>query len=336
MNLLTTLLWLEWRRTAWVFYAAAVALALYTLTLLALPGVVTGPDLLGIPQAGQPADPDTQTTFEMRQEADADGEQRNLRFSRHWAFGSASQATPTQGADTRVDFELPDELQLAFRPRQATTLIGALFLSAAMLLGFLIAYMREADRREMVILYQSPVSPETLLAARFVFMSLASCLVFLAALAIYAAVQRSQSLAPGAPILEGFGTNVTLHWGRLWLASATTQVLPTAAFILLFVQMHNAYDLLGGQRLAGTILVLAGLVASVFSYDRLVTTAAAQTPSLTIVAVEGQPALDELGRIFDPTRYHYDLPLAFIATALALTLLMWGLATRVFREVEWS
>ena len=42
MNVLATLLWLEYKRTAWVIYGALIGLALFAVVLLSLPGVVTG------------------------------------------------------------------------------------------------------------------------------------------------------------------------------------------------------------------------------------------------------------------------------------------------------
>ncbi|MCP5044342.1 MAG: hypothetical protein GY944_25205, partial [bacterium] len=342
MSTIATLFWLEARRSAWVLYGALVGLVLFALVLLALPPVVTGLDVVGIPTESEE---DGGGAFEMHRESDATGESRSFRFSRSWGGGDADEepaaqppSTPPkhEDEDAILDLELPDELQLAFRPRQAATAIAAMFLAAAVLLGFFVSHLREADRGEMVILYQSPVSPETQLAARFLFMSGAACLVFASVLGIYWFVQASQSLSPTTPIVEGFGASASVHWRALVLASAITQILPASAFILLFVQMQNAYDLLGGQRLVGMVLLLAGLVASVFTYDRLVTAAPEGARVISVVRVEAQPMLDALVTNFDPARYRYDMPLTFIAAAAAITALMLALSARVFREVEWS
>ncbi|MCP4039902.1 MAG: hypothetical protein GY733_23355, partial [bacterium] len=77
MSTLATLFWLEARRSAWVLYGALAGLVLFALVLLALPAVVTGLDVVGIPTESEE---DGGGAFEMHRESDATGESRSFRF----------------------------------------------------------------------------------------------------------------------------------------------------------------------------------------------------------------------------------------------------------------
>ena len=143
-----------------------------------------------------------------------------------------------------------------------------MFLAAATLLGLFVAHLREAERGEMTLHYQSPVAAETQLGVRFLFSAAVVVSVFVAALAIYAGLQNLQSLSPTFPVAEGFGRTVRVEWSHWILVVTATQILPAAAYILLFVQIQNAYALLGGGRLAGFVTLLAGLAASLLCFER--------------------------------------------------------------------
>ncbi len=349
MKLYGCLFWYEARRNAWVFYGAALGLAMFALFLVLLPGVLTGADIVGIPEAGEPPDPNRSTHVRIESGQDESG---GSFFSRsfEWTFGSGTDpsekptgtdtSSPSPGEDqssnTSSTFDLPDELQFAFRPRQAATLIAAMFLSAATLLGFFIAHVREADRGEMTLHYQSPVPPEVQLSARFVFMTGASMGVFAATLLVYFIIQASQSLAPALPVAEGLGAYANIRWGNFVLASAATQLMPTAAFILLFVQLQNAYGLLGGQRLAGFVVLIAGLATSLVCYDRFGRVTEETSSLLPVVTVRAQPTLDIALGNFDIARLRYDVPFEFLVVGAIATVVMLVVAARIFREVEWS
>ncbi len=297
MNVLATLLWLEYKRTAWAIYGALIGLALFAVVLLSLPGVVTGLDVLNLPVAG----------------------------------------TEDQAGAPVIEVPIPEELQLAFRPRQAVTAATAMGLTGLMLLGFWIAHYREADRGEMVMLYQSPVSGGAQLALRFFYMGGATAVFLIAVLATYWIVQTSQSYAPLAPVAEALGGRVYIHWGSLALVTITTQILPNAAFILLFIQMQNAYSLLGGQRLVGLVLTLAALSLGVSSFFWTTTLdPEASSALLRIVSVESNPTLDSVVGNLQPSRYRIDVPVEFIALGAGVSGLMLILSGRIWREVEWS
>ncbi|MDP6981285.1 MAG: hypothetical protein QF570_22215, partial [Myxococcota bacterium] len=313
MNALRCLFWYETRRNAWVLYGAAAGLVMFAFVLILLPGVLTGADIVGIPEAGEAPDPNRSGEIRIESSRDEGGGSFISR-SFEWTFGTSPDPSDEETADdastgarepmtdSSSTFELPDELQFALRPRQAATFIAAMFLSAATLLGFFIAHVREADRGEMTIHYQSPVAPEAQLCARFAFMAGASLAVFTAAMLVYDVVQASQSLAAALPVAEGLGAYAEIRWGNLVLASAITQVLPAAAFILLFVQLQNAYGLLGGQRLAGFVVLIAGLTTSLFCYERFGRAGVEGESVLPIIAVREQPTLDVAIGNFDLTR----------------------------------
>ncbi len=339
MNAVLTLLWYETRRNAWVFYGAVVGLAVFTLFLFALPGAITGADMVGIPEEGEERDPRVQSRIEI----ESSNEEEDGSFSRsifEWSFDSSRNAEEEAGEEDGAlpsgTYDLPDELQFAFRPRQPAAIAGAMLLAAATLLGLFVAHMREADRGEMALHYQSPVPAEAQLAVRFLFASGAALGVILAALAIYLAIQSSQNLSASFPFAEGLGSTARIEWGNLVLASTLTQILPAAAFILLFVQIQNAYGLLGGGRLAGIVILLAGLSTSVFCYARFVLAAPEGAEALPIVAVTQLPVLGDVVSGFDLSRFRYEVPLEFLFVAALVTALMLAFAARIFREVEWS
>ena len=95
MNPLPTLLWLEFKRTAWVIYAALLGLALFAFILLALPGVLTGLDVLNLPVAGtatgseqECVPPDCpsagRSNVQLSRESSAHGSSFSWSFSRSW------------------------------------------------------------------------------------------------------------------------------------------------------------------------------------------------------------------------------------------------------------
>ncbi|MBW2391315.1 MAG: hypothetical protein JRG89_23225 [Deltaproteobacteria bacterium] len=351
MNVLATLLWLEYKRTAWVAYGTLVGLALYALVLLSLPAVVTGLDVLNLPVAGTPTEdcqppdcePSGQSRVEMRRESNGGNSSFNWSFSKTWGEEQAvdsQSGSPTQdeamGVPSGTEIPVPEELQLAFRPRQALTAAAILVLTGVMLLGFWISHYREADRGEMVMLYQSPVSGQTQLSLRFLYMSAAATAVLGAVLAIYWLVQTSQSLAPLAPLAEGFGGRVSIHWGSLALATLATHIVPNVGFILLFIQIHNAYDLLGGQRLAGLVITLAALSLSVSAFAWAAVDPESSSAVLRLVSIESTPTLDSMASDFEPGRYRIDMPMSVIAMGAGVSFLMLACSTRIWREVEWS
>jgi len=351
MSVATTLIWLEFKRTTWVFYGTLVGFSLYLFVLLSLPAVVTGLDVLGLPATGsetQPCNPPdcetaSQSKIELSRESGGGDSSVYWSFSRTWGGESQFDSdTPreVQGSTATVpsgtEIAIPEELQLAFRPRQLLTAAAALILPGLMLLGFWIAHYREADRGEMTLLYQSPVSGRTQLALRFLFMSSAAALVLCAVLAIYWFVQTSESLAPLAPVAEAFGGRSQIHWGGLSLAILATQILPNVAFILLFVQMHNAYNLLGGQRLVGLILTVAALSLSVLGYTWASVDPESTNTLLRIVSVESNPSLDGMVSSFEPDRYRVDIPMRLLALCAGISLAMLVLSSWIWREVEWS
>lgn len=353
MKAVTTLLWYEARRNAWVIYGASAGLVAFTLVLLLLPNAVSGLDLLGVPEPGEEPAPGNRSRFSISKQEQANGAvTSSRRFEWSFGFGAdegqqgdevAVPATPEDPAPEATDparspslVKIPDELQVAFRPRQAATLMGAMLLAAATLLALFVAHVREADAGEMTLHYQSPVAPEAQLAIRLAFLAGLASLVFAGAVAIHALVQTSQSLSPGFPIAEGLGSIARVDWTNVVLASVTTQILPTAAFILLFVQVQNAFDLFGGARLAGFVLAIAGFLLALVSYEVFVSLAVEGGPALSIIDVEGQPRLSAAIIDFDLTRFRYEVPLPFIAAGLLAAFAMWFVAARIFREVEWS
>lgn len=353
MNVLATLLWLEYKRTAWVVYGALIGLALFALVLLSLPGVVTGPDLLNLPVTGTEDDcqspdcePSGHSSLQMSRESSDENSTFSWSFSRTWGDESAidpgigpaaEDEAEGEAAASVIEVPIPEELQLAFRPRQAVTAATAMGLTGLMLFGFWIAHYREADRGEMVMLCQSPVSGDAQLALRFFCMGGAAAVFLIAVLATYWIVQTSQSYAPLAPIAEVLGSRIYIHWGSLALVTLTTQILPSAAFILLFIQLQNAYSLLGGQRLVGWVLTLAALSLSAGSFFWVTSLdPEASSALLRIVSVERNPTLDSMVGNFQPDRYRIDVPVEFIALGAGVSALMLILSGRIWREVEWS
>jgi hypothetical protein len=353
MNPLPTLLWLEFKRTAWVIYAALLGLALFAFILLALPGVLTGLDVLNLPVAGtatgseqECVPPDCpssgRSNVQLSRESSAHGSSFSWSFSRSWGGNPDARdpdpprdaATGTSaGQPSVVPVPIPEEFQVAFRPRQAVTVATGIGLTGLMLLGFWLGHSREADRGEMVMLYQSPVSGQTQLALRFFYMAGSAAIALLCVLAIYWMVQISQSLAPLAPMIEALGARVHLHWGSLILTLLCTWILPNTAFALLFIQMQNAYDLLGGKRLIGFVLVLTGLVSSAEAFFRTVFDPETSGAVLHVVSVVNNPSLDSA---LVASQYRFDVPLEVIVVSAGASVLMLILAARIWREVEWS
>ncbi|MCP4036308.1 MAG: hypothetical protein GY733_05170 [bacterium] len=353
MNAAATLLWLEHKRAAWVVYAALVAVALFAFVLLSLPNVVTGLDVLNVPVTGEEQDclppdcrPPGHSSMQMHRESGNGTSAFSWSFSKTWESAPTQEpqepdvdARPPHNSATRpssIQVPIPEELQIAFRPRQAVTAATAMGMTALMLLGFWIAHYREADRREMVMLYQSPVSGEVQLALRFLYMGGATSLALLAVLAAYWVVQTSQSAAPLAPIVEALGGRAHIHWGSLALALLTTGILPGTAFVLLYVQMQNAYDLLGGQRLVGLVLVLTALSLGTSAALWAMLDPESSSALLRIVSVESNASLDTLVNDFEPGRYRIEIPIEIIALGAGATLAMLALSGRIWREVEWS
>lgn len=364
MNPMATLLWLEFKRSAWVIYGALIGLVLFALVLVSLPGVVTGLDALNLPSAGvaSTVDPACEppnckqsghSSVQLSQSNSESNSSFQWSFSRTW--GDPSQPEPgvenknpdlddttampgaAPGTDPSVvQVPIPEELQLAFRPRQAITAATAFVLTGLMLLGFWISQSREADRGELVILYQSPVSGETQLSLRFLYMAGTATAVLVLVLAIYWIVQISQSQAPQAPIVEAFGARVYVHWDNLILTALATSILPNTAFALLFIQMQNAYDLLGGKRLIGFVLVLTALVLSMRSFFKAALDPQPAGAVLQLVSVVSNPTLDTVVSDFAPGQFRIDVPLEWIAIGAGVTFLMLILSARVWREVEWS
>lgn len=343
MNAIQTLLWLEFKRASWVLYAAAMSVALFALVLYSLPATTTGFDMLNIPVAGEEPDclppdcgPSGGTQVEIQREQSDRGSSFGWSFSKSW--GGEPDPTPStrnpQSAGQTIPVAVPEELQFALRWRQVTTLAAGFLIPTLMLLGFWISYSREADRGDMVMLYQAPVSGELQLFVRLLFMSATMLAVSAGTIGIYWALQKSQSLAPLAPLVEALGGHANIHWGNLILSGLVTMTLPNAAFVLLFIQMQNAYDLLGGQRLAGLILILVSLVAffvSFFGGEPQV----ADTV-LRIVSVESNPMLDSVVGDTSLGWLRVEVPVRTLAMSAAFTALMLFLSGRIWREVEWS
>ena len=332
MNAVACLVWYEARRNAWVLQGAIVGLICFAGFLWLLPDVWTGADLAGIPTGDEDRDPRFQSRIEIDSEQSEDG---GVFSSRHfeWSFDSTRDPTGQpepagSSASGSTRFDLPDELQFAFRPRQPAALIGAMFLAAATLLGLFVAHLREAERGEMTLHYQSPVAAETQLGVRFLFSAAVVVSVFVAALAIYAGLQNLQSLSPTFPVAEGFGRTVRVEWSHWILVVTATQILPAAAYILLFVQIQNAYALL--------VTLLAGLAASLLCFERWGLAASEAAARLPLVRVSQAPRLVEPVTDFDLDRFRYDVPVDFVVVGALATLVMLALASRIFREAEWS
>lgn len=349
MKAIETLLWLEVKRASWVLYGAAIAMTLFGLVLVSLPGKTTGLEMLNVPSeqdATSCVPPDCEdrgrTQVEIERQEDEGGSSFHWSFSRRWGdetgpgVDDPTRATPppaTAGSQT-IPVAVPEELQFAARPRQFLTVMASVLIPTLMLLGFWIAYSREADRGDMVMLYQSPISGDVQLFVRFVFMSVAMSAVALATIAIYWIVQTTQSLPALAPVVEVLGGRANLHWGSLILAGLVTGTLPNAAFVLLFIQMQNAYGLLGGQRLAAMVLILVSVVAffvSMFGGDP-----APGTRVLEIVSIESNSAIDSVFGGAGANQYRLDITVETLAVAATLTVVMQWLAGRIWREVEWS
>ena len=357
MNALPTLLWLEFKRTAWVIYASLIGLAVFALILLSLPGVVTGLDVMNLPLASSITESETdcippdcvssgRSSARMSRESRDGSSSFSWSFSRTWGSESEPGSGPPvalaqvdddpTAAPSVIPVAIPEELQIAIRPRQAVTAATTVGLTGLMLLGFWISHAREADRGEMVMLYQSPVSGEIQLSIRFLYMGGTATVALLMVLAIYWTVQTSQSLAPLAPIVEAFGARVHLHWGSLALTVLTTCILPNTAFALLFIQMRNAYDLLGGRRLIGFVLVLSALALSARSLFRAALDPEPPGAVLHVMSVVSNPTLDTVVPDFAPGQLRLDVPLEVIAMGAGISILMLVLSGRIWREVEWS
>jgi hypothetical protein len=366
MSSLSTLLWLEFKRSAWVIYGALIGLVVFALVLISLPGVMTGLDVLNLPLSSfideDPGQSDCVTPdcespgrsqVQMARETSGGASSFNWSFSRTWGGSTDSdEEEPGPGrADPQdalhpsnesssdpsvVSIPVPEELQVAVRPRQLATVATTLGLTALVLLGFWIAYSREADRGEMVLLYQSPVSGETQLLLRFFFVSATSALAMILVIAIYWGVQVSQAYAPLAPIAEALGARAQLHWGSLFLSVLATQVFPNAAFLVLFIQLQNAYDLLGGKRLASFVLVLAAMVLSLRSLLQEADVGEPAGAVLHVLSIVSNPTLDNAVSNFSPSQYRIDVSLEVIVIGTAVSALMLFLAGRIWREVEWS
>ena len=353
MNTLRTLLWLEWMRTSWVIYGAAVGIALFALVILALPGVTTGFDMLNIPVSGTQTDcvpPDCnpgETRIETHSAESEAGSSSSWSFSRTCGGGAASQREPSgqprandpsqSAGATTVPVAVPENLQAAIRLRQFVTLSTNFVIPTLMLLCFWIAYTRESDRGEAVMMYQSPVSGEMQLIARFLYISAAGALASATIIGVYWAVQKSQSLAPAMPIVEALDVRATIHWGNLMLVGATTLLLPNAAFILFFVQMQNAYDLLGGQRLVAFVLIVAPLFLFVVAIAGEPEAAQeTSTSALRVLSVDSNPTLDGMIQGFDPSRYRIEVETRTIMLNVIFTALFLIVSGRIWREVEWS
>ncbi len=329
MNPLSTLLWLEFKRSSWVIYAALLGLALFAFILLALPGVLTGLDVLNLPEAGAAPGSERETSFSWSFSGSWGGELK--AGDTDVPLAPATETPP--GEPSVVQVPIPEEFQVAFRPRQAVTAATTVGLTGLMLLGFWLGHSREADRGEIVMLYQSPVSGGTQLCLRFFYMAGTAAIALLCVLAIYWTVQISQSLAPLAPIVEALGARVQLHWGSLSLTVLCTVILPNTAFALLFVQMQNAYDLLGGKRLIGFVLVVTALVLSAGSFFRTVFDPEASGAVLHVVSVVNSSSLETA---MAAGQYRFDVPIEVLVISAGASAVMLILAARIWREVEWS
>lgn len=351
MNALSTLLWLEVKRTAWVLYGTAVGLVLFTMVLLALPGVSTGLDALNIPVQGEeqcvPPDctPSGNTRFESTSETDGEDSSFSFQFSKSWGdepepVAPNDQASPAgvagQGQPTAIKVPIPEELQMALRPRQIATFTAALGIVSLMLLCFLVAHSREADGDEMSLLYQSPVSGDYQLWVRFAYMSVSALLAIIAVIAIYWSVQVSQSFAPLAPVVEAFGGRVHIQWANFGLACLVVQVIPGAAFALLYVQSQNAYNLMGGQRQMGLVLILTAISIHLSVWTAYAPEAESTGSLLQIVSVESTNALNTAIDNFNPSTYTIEIGAATLGLSAAISALMLFIAGRIWREVEWS
>ena len=63
MNAIQTLLWLEFKRSSWVLYGAAIAMALFTVVLFSTPGSTTALDMMNVPATGKAAEGTGQPNF---------------------------------------------------------------------------------------------------------------------------------------------------------------------------------------------------------------------------------------------------------------------------------
>ena len=334
MNTIRTLLWLEIKRASWVLYGAAVATVLFAIVLYSIPGSTTGLDLVNIPVSGEEQDASGQAQMEIEHEENEGGSSFSWSFSKSWGDEPDASAQRTQASDPSIPVRVPDELQFAFRARQFVTVATSIFIPALMLLGFWIGYAREADRGDMVTLYQSPVSGSLQIFVRFLFMSFSMLGVSLAVIAIYWVLQKSQSLSPLAPLAEALGGHADIHWGSLIVAGFVTMSVPNAAFVLLFVQMQNAYDLLGGQRLVGLILVLVSTVAFFVSFF-----GGSPEPGSTvlqIVSIESNAILDSVIDTTGREGYRMEIALADLMWSAGVSAVMLILSGRIWDEVEWS
>ena len=100
--------------------------------------------------------------------------------------------------------------------------------------------------------------------------------------------------------------------------------------------MQKAYDLLGGKRLVGFVLVVSALVASMGTFFRSALEPEPTGGVLRVVSVVSNPTLDTVVSNFSPSYYQIDVPLEIIAIGAGVTALMLILSGRIWREVEWS
>lgn len=336
MNAIQTLLWLEFKRSSWVLYGAAIAMALFAVVLFSTPGSTTALDMMNVPATGKADEGTGQSQFQMESETNEGGSSVSWSFNR--TFGGEPVPAPPTNQAAQIgqsgSMAVPEEMQFAFRIRQFLTVCASFFIPGLMALGFWISYAREADRADMVLLYQSPVSGDVQLLVRFVFVTVSMSAAALGIIAIYWFLQTSQSLSPVAPLLEALGGHADIHWDNLLLTGLIAGTLPNAAFILLYVQMQNAYDLLGGQRLVAMILVLASIVGVFVQFFG--GSPAVGSDVLQILTFESNPVLDAVIDIENQDQYRVEVSIVTLAVNAALTVLMLFLSGRIWREVEWS
>jgi hypothetical protein len=336
MSAIQTLLWLEFKRSSWVLYGAAIAITMFAAVLFSTSGSTTALDMLNVPAVGEADEGTGESQIQMESEENENGSSFRWSFNRTFG-GEPAPAPPTNQAAKNSQsgsMAVPEELQFAFRIRQFLTVCASFFIPGLMALGFWVSYSREADRGDMVLLYQSPVSGDVQVLVRFVFVSASMSAAALGIIAIYWFLQTSQSLSPTAPLLEALGGHADIHWDNLLLTGLIAGTLPNAAFILLYVQMQNAYDLLGGQRLVAMVLILASIVAVFVQFPGA--SPALETDVLQILTFESNPVLDAVIDIESQDQYRIEVSVVTLAFNLALTALMLFLSGRIWREVEWS
>lgn len=334
MKTLQTLLWLEFKKSAWLLVGMLLFFCLIVPLIARIPESAARPTATAAatapPDAGCP-DGDCQDEPGVIEEED-DGPfafswSGNLDWSSNTGGSASSGSTgdDVEGLSNQIDI----------RGRQFAVLFVCGMLGSLLLLGFLVIHYRESESGEIALLYQAPISGDLQLWIRFGFMVVAVGALLDIVIGSYWGLQRWQGLDFFGPMVGGFGYEYQLDWINVMLIGMTLFVLPISAFILLFCQVQNAYGLLNRRRLSGVVLIIASIQAILLSMSWVIRRWSESPISIRIIHVRTRAGVGAANPA-DPENFLFQAPVEVLLVSLFMAVLMMVLAGRVWKEVEWS